>query len=45
MYDEVDERGKRKYTVDQIAETFSFSRKTIYRTLERSNHHRPARQP
>lgn len=36
MYDEVDERGKRKYTVDQIAETFSVSRKTIYRTLERS---------
>jgi DNA invertase Pin-like site-specific DNA recombinase len=38
MYDEVDERGKRKYTVDQIAETFSVSRKTIYRTLERSSH-------
>jgi DNA invertase Pin-like site-specific DNA recombinase len=29
MYDEVDERGKRKYTVDQIAETFGVSRKTI----------------
>jgi DNA invertase Pin-like site-specific DNA recombinase len=38
MYDEVDERGKRQYTVDQIAETFGVSRKTIYRNLERANH-------
>lgn len=38
MYDEVDERGKRRYTVDQIAETFGVSRKTIYRNLERGSH-------
>jgi|HubBroStandDraft_3_1064219.scaffolds.fasta_scaffold89714_2 DNA invertase Pin-like site-specific DNA recombinase len=38
MYDEVDERGKRKYTVDQIAETFGVSRKTIYRNLQRASH-------
>ncbi|WP_280495485.1 helix-turn-helix domain-containing protein [Nocardia asiatica] len=41
MYDEVDERGTRKYTVDQIAEIFSVSRKTIYRTLERSHRTAP----
>lgn len=40
MYDEVDERGKRKYTVAQIAETFAVSRKTIYRNLERGSHPR-----
>ncbi|MGW4123058.1 helix-turn-helix domain-containing protein [Nocardia sp. NPDC004711] len=34
MYDERDHHGKRKYTVAQIAETFSVSRKTIYRHLE-----------
>ncbi|MFI6369181.1 recombinase family protein [Nocardia sp. NPDC050630] len=33
MYDELDQQGKRKYTVTQIADTFSVSRKTIYRHL------------
>jgi AraC-like DNA-binding protein len=33
MYDELDQRGKRKYTVAQIADTFGVSRKTIYRHL------------
>lgn len=33
MYDELDHHGKRKYTVNQIADTFSVSRKTIYRHL------------
>ncbi|WP_280433844.1 recombinase family protein [Nocardia carnea] len=37
MYDELDDRGKRKYTVAQIAETFGVSHKTIYRHLERDN--------
>ncbi|MGH4011573.1 MAG: hypothetical protein ACRDTH_25980 [Pseudonocardiaceae bacterium] len=34
MYDELDDRGKRKYTVAQISQTFGVSRKTIYRHLE-----------
>ncbi|MFI6169628.1 helix-turn-helix domain-containing protein [Nocardia sp. NPDC051052] len=34
MYDERDQRDKRKYTVAQIGETFGVSRKTIYRHLE-----------
>ncbi len=38
--DEVDERGKHKYTVEQIAETFGVSRNTIYRNLERSSYPR-----
>jgi predicted DNA-binding transcriptional regulator YafY len=33
IYDELDRRGKRKYTVAQIADTFGVSRKTIYRHL------------
>lgn len=37
--DELDGTDKRRYTVDQIAETFGVSRKTIYRNLE----HDPAR--
>jgi DNA invertase Pin-like site-specific DNA recombinase len=41
MYDELDtNNGKRRYTVDQIAETFGVSRKTIYRNLERDSAHR-----
>lgn len=31
MYDELDERGKRRYTVAQIAAEFGVSRPTIYR--------------
>jgi DNA invertase Pin-like site-specific DNA recombinase len=30
-----DDRGKRKYTVAQIGQTFGVSRKTIYRHLDR----------
>lgn len=37
MYDDRDERGKRKYTLTQIAETFNVSRKTIYRHLDRGD--------
>lgn len=31
MYDELDEYGKRRYTVDQIAAEFCVTRPTIYR--------------
>ena len=34
MYDETGPDGKRRYTVNEIAETFHVSRKTIYRHLE-----------
>lgn len=33
MYDEKDEHGKRKYTVQQIADEFGVTRPTIYRHL------------
>lgn len=33
MYEALNEDGKRRYTVDEIAETFHVSRKTIYRQL------------
>jgi DNA invertase Pin-like site-specific DNA recombinase len=33
MYDELDERSKRRYTVDQIAAEFGVTRPTIYRHL------------
>ncbi|MFE3054810.1 helix-turn-helix domain-containing protein [Nocardia sp. NPDC059236] len=33
MYDELDERGKRRYTVEQIAAEFGVTRPTIYRHL------------
>lgn len=36
MYDELGEDGKRKYTVQYIAEELGVSRPTIYRYLERS---------
>jgi hypothetical protein len=36
MYSEIGADGKRRYTVDEIAETFAVSRKTIYRNLENS---------
>lgn len=36
MYDEVSDDGKRKYTVQQIAEEFGVSRPTIYRHLEKA---------
>jgi DNA invertase Pin-like site-specific DNA recombinase len=42
MYDELGEDGKRRYTVNEIAETFEVSRKTIYRRLAI---HGPRRQP
>lgn len=35
MYDELGADGKRKYTVQQIADEFGVSRPTIYRHLER----------
>ena len=42
MYDEAGADGKRKYTVQQIAEEFGVSRPTIYRHLERSGASRGA---
>jgi predicted DNA binding protein len=36
MYDETGSDGKRKYTVQQIADEFGVSRPTIYRHLERA---------
>jgi AcrR family transcriptional regulator len=33
MYDELDEHGKRRYTVAQIAAEFGVTRPTIYRHL------------
>jgi DNA invertase Pin-like site-specific DNA recombinase len=36
MYDELGEDGKRRYTVQQIADEFGVSRPTIYRHLERN---------
>jgi DNA invertase Pin-like site-specific DNA recombinase len=42
MYDELGDDGKRKHTVDEIAETFAVSRKTIYRHLATDG---PRRQP
>jgi transposase len=33
MYEEKEPDNKRKYTVDEFAETFHVSRKTIYRHL------------
>jgi predicted transcriptional regulator len=38
MYDELDVRGKRRYTLTQIAGTVRVSRKTIYRHLDRDEH-------
>lgn len=35
MYDELDDRGKRRHTVAQIAEEFGVTRPTIYRHLDR----------
>lgn len=36
MYDEVDEEGKRRYTVAQIAAEFNVTRPTIYRLLSKT---------
>ncbi|MER7953828.1 recombinase family protein [Streptomyces sp. NPDC096030] len=36
MYDELGSDGKRKYTVQQIADEFGVSRPTVYRHLERA---------
>lgn len=36
MYDETGPDGKRKYTVQQIADEFGVSRPTIYRHLEKA---------
>ncbi|MGK8512729.1 TetR family transcriptional regulator [Nocardia asiatica] len=36
MYDELDERGRRRYTVDQIAAEFGVTRPTIYRHLNKT---------
>jgi Helix-turn-helix domain of resolvase len=36
MYDEKDEHGKRRHTVQQIADEFGVTRPTIYRHLTRS---------
>lgn len=37
MYDETDARGKRRYTVEQIATEFGVTRPTIYRHLTKAN--------
>ncbi|MFV8279831.1 recombinase family protein [Mycobacteroides abscessus] len=37
MYDDTDARGKRRYTVAQIADEFGVTRPTIYRHLARTN--------
>ncbi|MEV2226200.1 helix-turn-helix domain-containing protein, partial [Nocardia vinacea] len=37
MHEERNGRGKRKYTLTQIAATFNVSRKTIYRNLAPGN--------
>jgi AcrR family transcriptional regulator len=34
MYDQVDEQGRNKFTVAQIAAEFSVTRPTIYRYLD-----------
>ncbi|MEU6587430.1 recombinase family protein [Nocardia sp. NPDC046763] len=36
MYDELNEHGKRRYTVDQIAAEFGVTRPTIYRHLNKT---------
>ncbi|MGO4612718.1 recombinase family protein [Nocardia sp. 2YAB30] len=36
MYDELDERGRRRYTVEQIAAEFGVTRPTIYRHLNKT---------
>ncbi|MFE3261791.1 recombinase family protein [Nocardia sp. NPDC059091] len=36
MYDELDEHGKRRYTVSQIAAEFGITRPTIYRHLNKA---------
>jgi predicted DNA binding protein len=36
MYEETSDDGKRKYTVQQIAEEFSVTRPTIYRHLSKT---------
>jgi DNA invertase Pin-like site-specific DNA recombinase len=41
MYEELDERGKRRYTVAQIAEEFGVTRPTIYRHLDAIPHQTP----
>ncbi|MBA2324739.1 MAG: helix-turn-helix domain-containing protein [Pseudonocardiales bacterium] len=42
MYDEKGPDGKRRYTVNEIAETFHVTRKTIYRHLEHGSTAEPA---
>ncbi|WP_328290579.1 TetR family transcriptional regulator [Nocardia aurantiaca] len=36
MYDELDEQGKRRYTVDEIAAEFGVTRPAIYRHLNKT---------
>jgi DNA invertase Pin-like site-specific DNA recombinase len=45
MYDEVDQDGKRKHTVAQIAAEFGVTRPTIYRHLGAAIPTQPAREP
>lgn len=42
MYDEKDEHGKRRYTVEQIAAEFGVTRPTIYRHLGKTLNNTPA---
>jgi predicted transcriptional regulator len=39
MYDEKDQDGKRKYTVQQVADEFGVTRPTIYRHLTKALTH------
>ena len=44
MYDEVDEQGRRRYTVQQIAAEFAVSRPTVYRHLGKESQAHAERQ-
>ncbi len=42
MYDQIDETGKNKFTINQIAAEFGVTRPTIYRYLDQWAPARPA---
>jgi predicted DNA-binding transcriptional regulator AlpA len=45
MYDEIDEHGKRRYTVDQIAAILGVTRPTTYRHLNKTTRSVTAPRP